>query len=185
MPHSEISGSKCACHSPKLIAAYHVLHRLSVPRHPSCALSNLTTKKYHFRRSCHSVCILIVTHGTATRQTPGTMPRKAPANDPDRTVRFLFPVQFSKSKRHPRKDSVVRSSTPSWALQTLNSVMHELPPVAPPKRGALVSHLRRSEGLLLRKEVIQPQVPLRLPCYDFIPVTGHTFGTSLPCGLGQ
>jgi hypothetical protein len=24
--------------------------------------------------------------------------------------------------------------------------------------------------------VIQPQVPLRLPCYDFIPVTGHTFG---------
>jgi hypothetical protein len=30
---------------------------------------------------------------------------------------------------------------------------------------------------LLRKEVIQPQVPLRLPCYDFIPITTHTFGT--------
>ena len=30
---------------------------------------------------------------------------------------------------------------------------------------------------LLRKEVIQPQVPLRLPCYDFIPITIHTFGT--------
>ena len=29
----------------------------------------------------------------------------------------------------------------------------------------------------LRKEVIQPQVPLRLPCYDFIPITIHTFGT--------
>ncbi len=29
---------------------------------------------------------------------------------------------------------------------------------------------------LLRKEVIQPQVPLRLPCYDFIPITSHTFG---------
>ena len=26
----------------------------------------------------------------------------------------------------------------------------------------------------LRKEVIQPQVPLRLPCYDFTPVIGHT-----------
>jgi len=24
--------------------------------------------------------------------------------------------------------------------------------------------------------VIQPQVPLRLPCYDFIPITIHTFG---------
>ena len=29
--------------------------------------------------------------------------------------------------------------------------------------------------------MIQPQVPLRLPCYDFIPVTGHTFG---PAGAG-
>ena len=34
-------------------------------------------------------------------------------------------------------------------------------------------------GLLLRKEVIQPQVPLRLPCYDFIPVTNHTLDVSL------
>ena len=31
---------------------------------------------------------------------------------------------------------------------------------------------------LLRKEVIQPQVPLRLPCYDFTPVTDHSLGTS-------
>ena len=30
---------------------------------------------------------------------------------------------------------------------------------------------------LPRKEVIQPQVPLRLPCYDFIPITSHTFGS--------
>ena len=30
--------------------------------------------------------------------------------------------------------------------------------------------------MLLRKEVIQPQVPLRLPCYDFTPITGHTLG---------
>jgi hypothetical protein len=33
--------------------------------------------------------------------------------------------------------------------------------------------------ILLRKEVIQPQVPLRLPCYDFIPITSHTFGNCL------
>ena len=37
--------------------------------------------------------------------------------------------------------------------------------------------LPRTRGFLLRKEVIQPQVPLRLPCYDFIPITIHTFGT--------
>ena len=34
--------------------------------------------------------------------------------------------------------------------------------------------------LLLRKEVIQPQVPLRLPCYDFIPITSPTLGRCLP-----
>jgi hypothetical protein len=38
---------------------------------------------------------------------------------------------------------------------------------------------------LLRKEVIQPQVPLRLPCYDFTPVTSHTMGSYLPCGLSH
>ena len=32
---------------------------------------------------------------------------------------------------------------------------------------------------LLRKEVIQPQVPLRLPCYDFTPVTSHSLGACL------
>jgi hypothetical protein len=36
-----------------------------------------------------------------------------------------------------------------------------------------------------RKEVIQPQVPLRLPCYDFTPVTSHYLGTYLPCGLAK
>ena len=37
----------------------------------------------------------------------------------------------------------------------------------------------------LRKEVIQPQVPLRLPCYDFTPVTSHSLGACPPCGLAQ
>src|SRR5690606_25816885 len=40
-PHSEIFGSKGARASPKLIAACHVLHRLSTPRHPSEALMRL------------------------------------------------------------------------------------------------------------------------------------------------
>ena len=33
------------------------------------------------------------------------------------------------------------------------------------------------------KEVIQPQVPLRLPCYDFAPVTALAFGRLVPCGF--
>ena len=44
----------------------------------------------------------------------------------------------------------------------------------------------RSNGSgIPRKEVIQPQLPLRLPCYDFVPVTDPTFDGSLPCGLGH
>ena len=38
---------------------------------------------------------------------------------------------------------------------------------------------------LPRKEVIQPHLPVRLPCYDFTPVTSPTFDGSLPCGLGH
>ena len=33
--------------------------------------------------------------------------------------------------------------------------------------------------LFLRKEVIQPHLPIRLPCYDFTPVTSPAFGSSL------
>ncbi len=38
--------------------------------------------------------------------------------------------------------------------------------------------------VLPRKEVIQPHLPVRLPCYDFTPVTGPTFDGSLPRGVG-
>ena len=41
-PHSDIPGSQFMCNSPRLFAAYHVFHRLLVPRHPPCALISLT-----------------------------------------------------------------------------------------------------------------------------------------------
>ena len=37
-----------------------------------------------------------------------------------------------------------------------------------------------TEASVSFKEVIQPQVPLRLPCYDFIPVIDHTVVSVLP-----
>ena len=45
-PHSDIHGSKDICSSPRLFAAYHVLLRLLVPRHPPCALLRLTISIY-------------------------------------------------------------------------------------------------------------------------------------------
>ncbi len=44
-------------------------------------------------------------------------------------------------------------------------------------------HKEHSASLLHRKEVIQPQVPLRLPCYDFTPVMNHSLGTC-PLAVG-
>ena len=43
-PHSDISGSLLICSSPKLFAAYRVLHRLLMPRHSPCALLRLTSR---------------------------------------------------------------------------------------------------------------------------------------------
>ena len=51
-------------------------------------------------------------------------------------------------------------------------------------RRPLLPRLARRNGgrpcELPRKEVIQPQLPLRLPCYDFTPITSPTFDGSLP-----
>src|SRR3546814_8220852 len=44
---------------------------------------------------------------------------------------------------------------------------------------------RRNTGIVLRKEVIQPQVPLRLPCYDFTPVADLTVVGCPPFGLAH
>ena len=51
-------------------------------------------------------------------------------------------------------------------------------------RGIAVGGLEAGAPILElpRKEVIQPHLPVRLPCYDFTPVTGPTFDGSLPKG---
>src|SRR4051794_31487011 len=63
-------------------------------------------------------------------------------------------------------------------------------PVSPPSehptttdgRCGLLTDFRRK--VLLRKEVIQPHLPVRLPCYDFVPIASPTFDGSLPQGVG-
>ena len=44
------------------------------------------------------------------------------------------------------------------------------------RRSDLGSLLDWLPACLLRKEVIQPHLPIRLPCYDFTPITSFTFG---------
>jgi hypothetical protein len=48
----------------------------------------------------------------------------------------------------------------------------------------LNAYRSKSSGIP-RKEVIQPQLPLRLPCYDFTPIIDPTFDGCLPYGLAH
>ncbi len=88
-------------------------------------------------------------------------------------------------------------AAPAGGLSKLNSVEaprstfvlgepgHPSPGRLPRSSGdGLGAHRGNGPGIP-RKEVIQPQLPLRLPCYDFTPVTDPTFDGSLPCGLGH
>ena len=46
------------------------------------------------------------------------------------------------------------------------------------------THSERAQKLR-RKEVIQPHLPVRLPCYDLVPITSLTLDGSIPKGLGH
>ena len=52
-------------------------------------------------------------------------------------------------------------------------------PCANPALGSQHPNSNPTLTLFLRKEVIQPHLPIRLPCYDFTPVTNPAFGGSL------
>ena len=59
------------------------------------------------------------------------------------------------------------------------------PRAASEKRSAVCFFFRSPRSGLPRKEVIQPHLPVRLPCYDFTPLAPLTFGASPPRGLGR
>ena len=77
--------------------------------------------------------------------------------------------------------------TPERAVLEGPAVAGTDSPVSPPMstpphiRGwRLLTRLRGK--VLLRKEVIQPHLPVRLPCYDFVPIASPTFDGSLHKG---
>ena len=67
--------------SPELIAAGHVLHRLPAPRHPPCALSNLTIKFSQDKKAAYSIVKERIYHPSPH---PGVMVKNNGA-DRDRT----------------------------------------------------------------------------------------------------
>ena len=139
--------------SPRLIAAVHVLHRLQVPRHPPCALH-----------------LLIQIENTTNRYG-------------------VFKVRAEERFRRPGKTAKPPRRAAGADLSKLNSsgvgvdVFQASPAIRTASLPSRPGRPRRfGTAAFPRKEVIQPQLPLRLPCYDFTPITDSTFGRCLPEG---
>ena len=138
--------------SPGLIAASHVLHRLSMPRHPPCAHNNLPYKMLALAIQFPK------TTPPANPDQPATTDRRYPSR-PAPTKRTAVLSELHRAPKQPHQ----------W------STKH---PAANPPSG-------RPTTLCSRKEVIQPHLPVRLPCYDFVPIADPTFDGSPPHGLGH
>jgi hypothetical protein len=87
------------------------------------------------------------------------------------TLTYLAVVQFSSSAE------AGAGGFPARSLKTEQRQSPSLRPLCGTSSSASPVDIREC---LPRKEVIQPQLPLRLPCYDFTPITGPTFDGSLP-----
>ena len=73
------------------------------------------------------------------------------------------------------------TASPPEALSFDNSTIDNIFLTSSSVLVGLIQPLSRPTFLssFLRKEVIQPHLPIRLPCYDFTPVIGPAFGSSL------
>jgi hypothetical protein len=80
----------------------------------------------------------------------------------------VCPMISSRRPDHidPRADTIC-CAPGTDPLQTGTPTRHDDPPLEPP-----------IFVVLLRKEVIQPHLPVRLPCYDFVPIADPTFDSS-------
>jgi hypothetical protein len=105
-----------------------------------------------------------------------------------RVRRYLYLlafVQFSSSAEADERGSPVRGLSKLSSVRSAGTSTSARAPlrsgpvdVQEMPSGSPVREVR--SALLPRKEVIQPQLPLRLPCYDFTPITGPTFDGCLP-----
>jgi hypothetical protein len=157
-PIRRSTGQRLFSTSPWLIAAVHVLLRLLVPRHPPCALTILTVSSFRARR--HGRC--------CTSPRPKARATQIPCFGFVQFSSFAEAVERRISARGPSKLS---SDPPAPTLST--------------RLSATSGTSGRHSGCLPRKEVIQPQLPLRLPCYDFTPITSPTFDGCFPKGLAH
>jgi hypothetical protein len=167
-PIRRSTGQRLFSASPWLIAAVHVLLRLLVPRHPPCALTILTV-------SCSR------TQKTST--SSASYPLRPPDVIGEREKAPL--IRGCAVRRNPFRHG---GAWPNAVFKVHGGEPHGgIPPASlrteqrhRGAQGAAGQARSTYREILPRKEVIQPQLPLRLPCYDFTPITSPTFDGSLP-----
>jgi hypothetical protein len=164
--------------SPQLFAVTHVLHRFLAPRHPPLALISLERTSYLFEISLKMLVLALQfsrSHRTAERCTPNGAHSST-----------LWHEEETPSKRKRRRWPTTRRTkrgTESLRPLVVVATAHQCTNRCVSYRMEHVSIFGREA--LLRKEVIQPHLPVRLPCYDFTPITDPTFDGSFPYGLGH
>ena len=176
--------------SPGLIAGSYVLLRLLVPRHPPCALINLATTD-DARVHC-AVLKMRAEPAPGRLAAPGTRSWPGDSRLRSRSLRTQQRArpghsrepEFPASARHRRAAAVL--TRPGGCPDRIASApLTSAPPPGACPEGGSGRCPPGQRQLLLRKEVIQPHLPVRLPCYDFVPIAGPTFDGSFPYGLGH
>ncbi len=115
------------------------------------------------------------TPALAAGQGPGSSPVKGDGHGPCPAA----PTHKRGRGRPAETESVDRSSALFLRLRTLVGSRRGRLAGRAGRCGVVTLGTFATGSSILRKEVIQPQVPLRLPCYDLVPITGFIFGACL------
>ena len=126
---------------------------------PLCSSQETDSNPGHHPKTAAAACKRKHPFPQDPTACPAPSPRRPRSADPANGARVL-------DRRQPERQPNSRCSTrKQWTP------------------GQTIAGRRRR--VLLRKEVIQPHLPVRLPCYDFVPIADPTFDSSLPYGLGR
>ena|SRR6476619_137220 len=116
----------------------------------------------------------------------GARPRRQPQAITPETLRTQ---QRARRRPPPRSRSTARSEDPTCTSDTswCQRQLIDVPPLSTccPTLGDRPGPGPLAWPVLLRKEVIQPHLPVRLPCYDLVPIASPTFDGSPSCELGH
>ena len=192
--HSGTRGSSGVCPYPRTIAACRALLRLPVPRHPPARpgyllSSNIAIGRPGIPGALHGGAPPRAAHPYQDQfywyslfvprlQIGSNLSSPAPLSRRGRPAPGAMPpgrayaMRLSRYAGRPRGPDAARAGD-------AGRVSH--PPAG--SRNSCEIGFPISLRSLPRKEVIQPHVPVRLPCYDFTPLTPHTFDAS-PLAVG-